>query len=335
MAKVDRSGVASAPGTAKGPAMDITGWGTSRIPDLSGRTAMVTGANSGIGLHAAIGLAGHGARVLLGCRNRSRAEEATARCRRVATGAEPTVVEIDMSDLASVRRAGAQVAEMTDHVDILVNNAGIMAVPRMLSVDGFEMQLATNHLGHFALTASILPLLLAGDATRVVNVSSLLASRARTIALDDLQGERSYDGWGAYHQSKLANLLFTVELDRRARAAGWGLQSLVAHPGLASTRLVANGPAAWAPAASRINLQLGTRLVGQSPAHGALPLLRAATDPDAVGGTYYGPRGPAHLRGRPIVHRMPAPARDPELARRLWAASVDLTGADFGGTLVP
>jgi NAD(P)-dependent dehydrogenase (short-subunit alcohol dehydrogenase family) len=315
--------------------MDVTGWAPSRIPDLSGRTAVITGANSGIGLHAAIELAGHGARVILGCRNRSRAEEAAARCRRAATGAGPLIVEIDLSELASVRRAGAQVAEMTRQVDILVNNAGIMAVPRMLSVDGFEMQLATNHLGHFAFTASILPLLLAGDATRVVNVSSLLASRAATIDLDDLQGERSYDGWGAYHQSKLANLLFTTELERRARAAGWGLESLAAHPGLAATRLVANGPAAWAPAAARINLQLGTRLIGQSPAHGALPLLRAATDPDAVGGSYYGPRGPAHLRGRPILQGMPAPARDPELAQRLWAASVELTRADFGGTLRP
>jgi NAD(P)-dependent dehydrogenase (short-subunit alcohol dehydrogenase family) len=315
--------------------MDVTGWGASRIPDLTGRTAVITGANSGIGLHAAIGLAGHGARVILGCRDRSRAEEAAGRCQQAATGAEPLILEIDLSDLTSVRRAGARVAEMTDQVDILINNAGIMAIPRMLSVDGFEMQLATNHLGHFALTASILPLLCAGDAARVVNVSSLLASRARTIDLADLQGEHSYDGWGAYHQSKLANLLFTVELERRARSAGWGLLSLAAHPGLASTRLVANGPAAWAPVGARINLQLGTRLVGQSAAHGALPSLRAATDPDAVGGSYYGPRGPAHLRGRPVVQGLPGPARDPKLARRLWAASVDLTGADFGGTLVP
>jgi NAD(P)-dependent dehydrogenase (short-subunit alcohol dehydrogenase family) len=222
------------------------------------------------------------------------------------------------------------VARRRRPVDILVNNAGVMALPRQVTVDGYERQFATNHLGHFALTGGLLPALRRQPGARVVTVSSAVAHVGR-IDFDDLQGERRYWRWVAYAQSKLANLLFAFELDRRAVAAGASLVSVAAHPGFAATNLQAASPRRqghrWRAAA----VGFGARLVGQSAANGALPLLYAATAPGVRGGDYYGPSGPTSMRGHPGMVAPPRRALDPELAARLWAASEALTGVAIDG----
>ena len=217
-------------------------WTAQEIPSQAGRTALVTGANSGIGFQAAIELARHGAHVLLGVRNAAKGAEALARLQREAPGASAEVVALDMASLASIHAFAASFAGRGAALDLLINNAGVMALPtRELTEDGFERQFGTNHLGHFALTGLLWPHLLSAPAPRVVTVSSL-AHRTAQIEFDNLQGEKHYDGWPAYNQSKLANLMFARELDRRARAAGSRLLSLPVHPGVSITNIFANGP---------------------------------------------------------------------------------------------
>ncbi|MHB1536136.1 MAG: oxidoreductase [Acidimicrobiales bacterium] len=310
----------------------MTRWDASDMPDLTGRVALVTGANSGLGLHTSVALAHHGARVVLACRNPARASAAEAAVSAAASGPAPVAMALDLSDLQSVADLADQVAARFDHLDLLINNAGVMALPPMRSADGFELQFATNHLGHFALTARLAALMeTAANKTpgpRVVTVSSIMARRSG-IRFDDLQGEGHYDPWQAYGQSKRANLLFAFELDRRARSAGMALRSVAAHPGWSATRLSANGPGATAGPLGRSVLELANRTLAQPGKRGALPILYAATGSDITGGDYTGPAGPLQLRGAPTRVRGPRGAYDLEVARRLWQVSEELTGVGF------
>ena len=296
-------------------------WTANDVPDQSGRTALVTGANSGLGLHTSIGLARRGARVLMGCRDAGRAEQALRRVRAQAPGALVEVVPLDLASLASVERAAADVADRVPQLDVLVDNAGVMAVPRSTTADGFETQLGTNHLGHFALTGRLLPLLLAASAPRVVVVSST-AHRMGAIDLADLQSERSYSRWGAYGQSKLANLLFARELDRRARATS--LTVAAAHPGYAATHLQSGQGSALLEGFMKV----GNAVIAQSDEAGARPSLYAATMPDVRGDDYFGPHL-GELRGYPKRVGRSRAARDDTTARRLWQVSEELTGVSY------
>jgi NAD(P)-dependent dehydrogenase (short-subunit alcohol dehydrogenase family) len=284
-------------------------WTAADLPDLHGRTAIVTGANSGIGRVAARELARAGASVTLAVRDTAKGGAAAG-----AMTGDVTVRLLDLADLASVRGF----AEATEgSVDLLVDNAGIMATPEQRTADGFELQIGTNHLGHFALTNLLLPRI----TGRVVVVSSDL-HRSGTIDLEDLNGERRpYNAWAAYSQSKLANLLFVLELERRLTAAGSDVRAIAAHPGYAATNLQ-GGTGSWI---SNLAGAIGNRLVAQSDTMGALPTLYAATA-DIPGGTYIGPDGFRNLRGHPTVNAPAPQALDTETARRLWDLSEQLTG---------
>ena len=300
-------------------------WTSSDIPDLAGRSAVVTGANSGLGLEVARELARHGAAVVLACRDLGKGERALEAVRGTATGPEPELARLDLADLASVADFAAVHGEShPEGLDLLVNNAGIMAAPRAITPDGFEAQLGTNHLGHFALTGRLLPVLLRRPRPRVVTVSSV-AHRMGRIDFDDLHGARHYRRWRAYGQSKLANLLFALELDRRAREARTPLVSAAAHPGYAATNLQTSSP----PAHEALAMRLLNPLIAQSAAMGALPVLFAATVDDLPGGTYIGPDGPGEARGHPRPVSPSRRAEDPEVARRLWDVSERLTGVSF------
>ena len=296
-------------------------WSAADVPDQSGRVAMVTGANSGLGLHTSIALARKGARVLMACRDAGRAQAALHRVRADAPGATVELVTLDLASLASVEAAATEVAGRTPTLDLLVDNAGVMATPRSATADGFELQLGTNHLGHFALTGRLLPLLLAAPAARVVVVSSG-AHRTGRIAFDDLQSERSYSRWGAYGQSKLANLLFARELDRRAAATP--LLVAAAHPGYAATHLQ-SGQGSFLLEAF---MKVGNAVLAQSDEAGAMPSLYAATMPDVRRGDYWGPTL-AEIRGAPKRVGRSGAAQDDTAARRLWDESERLTGVTY------
>jgi NAD(P)-dependent dehydrogenase (short-subunit alcohol dehydrogenase family) len=301
------------------------GWTAADIPDLTGRRAVVTGASSGLGLETARRLAAHGAHVVMTSRDPARGDQAVRRVLADVPHASVRPAELDLADMASVRALAAALGE--EPLDLLVNNAGVMAVPPRHTLDGFELQMGTNHLGHFALTGLLLPALLARPGARVVTVSSFL-HRFGALDLTDLMSERSYDPWRAYSGSKLANLLFVRELHSQARRVGADLVSVGAHPGYARTNLVAAGPAGGRRVTGAL-LRAGTVLVGQSARSGALPQLRAATDPEVRSGEYYGPRGPGEQRGLPKRVRTSANARDDRTAGLLWAESVRLTGVTF------
>ncbi len=303
-------------------------WTPDDMPDLTGRTAVVTGANSGIGLHTARELARHGAHVVLACRSPERGEQALQRVAATAAGPAPRLGLLDLASLASVRAFAADVRESEGGVDVLVNNAGVMALPLRRTADGFEMQLGTNHLGHFALTGLLLPALLARPGARVVTVSSTMHKTGK-IDFDDLGSERSYGKWTAYGQSKLANLLFALELDRRARAAGVDLTSVAAHPGYAATNLQTSGPRMAGNRVMEALSGLANLLVAQSDEAGAWPSLCAATAPDVRGGEYFGPDRLFESRGHPTRVRPSSAARDEATARRLWEVSTELTGVPY------
>jgi NAD(P)-dependent dehydrogenase (short-subunit alcohol dehydrogenase family) len=306
-------------------------WAAAGMPGQHGRTALVTGANSGIGFHVALELARHGAVVLLGCRSAARGGAARSAILRQLPGAAVELALVDLADLDSVARLAGEVAGRAGGLDLLINNAGVMAAPRrQTTAQGVELQFGTNHLGHFALTMRLLRALLARPGSRVVTVSSLV-HRFGSIRLDDLQGERGYGRWRAYSQSKLANALFTVELDRRLRAAGAATISTGAHPGYSRTALLYSGPNLGGGGLFARVMGLAASFTGQPAAQGALPVLRAATDPCACGGDYYGPGGPGQLRGAPRKVRYSRAARDERLASRLWQASETLTGVTFPG----
>lgn len=302
-------------------------WTVEQIPSQAGKVALVTGANSGIGYQAALELARHGAHVLLGCRNEAKGRAALERLLREAPGSSAEVVQLDMASLASIRAFAAAFIGRGIAMDLLINNAGVMALPkRELTEDGFERQFGTNHLGHFALTGLLLPALLAAPAPRVVTVASL-AHRNGKIEFDNLQRERGYEGWDAYNASKLANILFAKELDRRARAAHSRLLSLAVHPGVSTTSIFANGPGTMNLKA--IMVKLLAPVMMQNDEAGALPTLYAATSLDAHGGEYIGPDGFGELKGSPVVVQPRPQALDVAAGERLWAVSEELTGVHY------
>ena len=298
------------------------GWTIKDIPDQRGRVALVTGANSGLGLETTLALLKSGATVLMACRSRRKGEAARAELLKLgASGVD--LIDLDLSDLNSVDACCREVQSRYDRLDLLINNAGLMAPPRLLSKQGLEMQFAVNHLGHFALTASLLPLMEGRDQARVVTVTSGAQYFGR-MAWNDLNGEQRYDRWGAYSQSKLANVLFALNLNRRLEEAGSTVRSLAAHPGMARTNLQSlsvESSGAWQEA-------LAYRLMDplfQSAAQGALPQLRAATDPQAKGGEQYAPGQFGGLRGAPTQQPVAPAARKQEQQARLWSVSEQLT----------
>lgn len=304
----------------------MTRWTTRDIPDQQGRVAVVTGANSGLGFHTALELARHRATVVLACRDEVRGREAVANIVAEVPDARTNLHLVDMADLASIRTFADGIQASYPSVDLLINNAGVMAIPRRETADGFEMQFGTNHLGHFALTGLLLPLMVRQDGARVVTVSST-AHKAGSMSFDDIMHERSYSRWKTYSDSKLANLLFAFELQRRLAAVDAPLISVAAHPGTASTNLVKPG-SAGNPLKQTI-MTLGVRVIGQSDAQGALPQLYAATSPEVRGGEYYGPNGFMENRGYPKRVDSTSASKQTESAARLWALSEDLTGVTY------
>ncbi|MGQ0844554.1 MAG: SDR family NAD(P)-dependent oxidoreductase [Sporichthyaceae bacterium] len=300
-----------------------TKWSAADMPSQRGRVAVVTGANTGLGFDTARMLAEKGATVVLAVRDLEKGKQAAARMAQTAPGATVCVQRLDLGSLASVREAAAELKAAYPAVDLLINNAGVMYPPRQTTPDGFELALGTNHLGHFALTGLLLDAMLPVPGSRVVTVASLAHRVRATIHFDDLQLERSFDRVGAYGQSKLANLLFTYELQRRLAPRG-NTVALAAHPGFSQTELLRNSPAILRALA----VPLGP-LLAQDAARGALPTLRAAVDPAALGGQYFGPDGLGELRGGPKVVASSAQSHDLGLQRRLWAVSEELTGVRF------
>ena len=302
-------------------------WSEANIPDLTDRVIMVTGANSGIGYEAARAFAQHGAHVVLACRNRVKADAAVADIRASAADPSVEVLEVDLGDLDSVASAAKQFLSDHDRLDILVNNAGLMALPHQRTAQGFEMQFGVNHLAPFALTGHLLERLLATSGSRVVAVSST-GHRPGKIHFDDLQLEKNYGPWRAYFQSKLANLLFTYELQRKLAAAGSSTIATAAHPGGARTNLGNENPGGIVNTAAHVLHPLINQVM-QPAAMGALPTMRAAVDPAAVGGEYYGPDGLGEQRGYAKRVDSTKRSKDLETARRLWTVSEELTGVRY------
>lgn len=300
-----------------------TKWTAADVPDQEGRVAVITGANTGIGYQAAAVLAGKGAHVVLAVRNTDKGRAAAERIRAGLPHADVSVRELDLTSLDSIRAASDELRADYPRIDLLVNNAGVMMTDKGTTKDGFELQLGTNHLGHFALTGQLLDNLLPVEGSRVVTISSG-AHRFGRMNFDDLQSERGYNRVTAYGQSKLANLLFTYELDRRLSAKGAPTIAVAAHPGGSDTELTRN---LWPVLRQPIQLVWG--LLAQSAEMGALPTLRAATDPDVRGGQYYGPDGIGEQRGHPKLVQSSARSHDAAAQRRLWSVSEELTGVTF------
>lgn len=294
------------------------------MPSLDGQTWVVTGANSGLGLETTKALAARGAAVVMACRDPQRAQAAADEVKKAVPGARLELSSLDLASLASIERFAAELARTHPVIDGLINNAGIMAIPRRTTADGFEMQLGINHLGHFALSMRLLPLLERARAPRLVNVASG-AHRMGTMRFDDLMSEKSYSAWGAYGQSKLANLLFTYELSRRLGAAGKKTLAVAAHPGYAATNLQGVGPEMSGSKVWRWIMNASNALFAQTAEMGALPTLYAATAPDVKTGEYYGPDGFKEMKGYPKRCGSSAKSRDLTSAQQLWTVSEQLT----------
>ncbi|MDP3155938.1 MAG: oxidoreductase [Archangium sp.] len=303
-------------------------WTLEAMPSLEGQVWVVTGANSGLGLETVKGLAARGAAVLMACRDPQRAEAAADEVRRGAPNAKLELESLDLASLKSIEAFAARLANAHPVVDGLINNAGIMAIPRRTTADGFEMQLGTNHLGHYALTLRVLPLLEAAKAPRVISVAST-AHRMGTMNFDDLMGEKSYSPWSAYGQSKLANLLFTYELHRKLSAAGKRTIAVAAHPGYAATNLQGVGAKMTGSKLSAWFMNVGNSVMAQSATMGALPTLYAATVSEVKGGEYFGPDGFMELKGHPRRCDSNTKSKDLVAAQKLWEASETLTGVRF------
>lgn len=304
-------------------------WTEKDVPDESGRIAIVTGSNTGLGYDTARVLAARGARVVMAVRDTAKGEQAAARIRRLSGAADVTVHKLDLGSLASVRTAAAELAAAYPRIDLLINNAGVMYPPKQTTADDFELQFGTNHLGHFALTGLLLNNLLNVEGSRVVTVASIAHTIRAKIDFSDLQWEsRRYDRVAAYGQSKLANLMFTYDLQRRlaaaAKTSGAKTIAVAAHPGVAATELVRHVPGASLPGVS----WLSGRLLNTSEL-GALPTLRAATDPAVRGGQYYGPDGFKELRGYPVLVTSSAQSNDTAVQERLWSMSEELTDVTY------
>ncbi len=303
--------------------MPNSSWTTADIADLTGRTAIVTGANTGLGLETAAELAAHGARTVLAVRSTDKGRAALAKILERHPDAEVSVQELDLSDLSSVRAGATELLGSHERIDLLINNAGVMYTAKSTTADGFELQMGTNHLGHFALTGLLLPRLLDTAGSRIVSVSSVGHKIRSKIDVDQLATTDGYDRISAYGRSKLANLLFTYELQRRLASAGASTVALAAHPGVSETELTRHLPkfVQW----SSVLL----RPLVQDAAHGALPTLRAAVDPTALGGQYYGPDGIGETRGAPEIVTSSARSHDEVLQRDLWEKSTELTGVTY------
>ncbi|AQS88028.1 oxidoreductase [Neoasaia chiangmaiensis NBRC 101099] len=312
-------------------------WRLDRMPRLEEQVAVITGATGGLGFETARGLAERGARTILTGRNPTKGEAALHRLRALVPNADVQFLPLDLASLASVAAFVRSLNDKAPQVDILINNAGVMGPARRLATkDGFELQFGTNHLGHFALTGQLLTRLTQGHGL-VVTVASLAAWKGK-LPFDDLNAQRHYSAFGRYRQSKLANLSFALELDRRARAHGGRIHSRAAHPGWAMSDIIANS-AALGSGKGRAQQILRTvqktvgsavfRTLGQDVAHGAEPLLYAALSPNALDGGYYGPQGRGERRGPPGPAPIPPDASDPGLAKRLWDASERLTGVSY------
>lgn len=303
-------------------------WTEDDIPDQSGRVALVTGANSGLGFETARALAQHGAHVVMACRNAAKAADAERRINALEPSGSVEVLLTDMADLDSIAGSVAQFAAAHDRLDLLVNNAGIMATPKGQTAQGFEQQLGVNHLGHFALTAPLLPLLFAaGEGSRIVSVSSN-AHKFGTMNFGDLMSDKRYSPWGAYGQSKLANLLFTAELQRRLVAGGHPTIAVAAHPGGSRTELGKESAGGIVSTMFRVMRPVMNATMSQSAAMGALPQLHAGVAAGVVGDDYYGPDGIGEMRGHPRKVGRTAKAKSTEDAARLWDVSLELTAAD-------
>ena len=310
----------------------MTDWTIADIPSQAGNTAVITGATGGLGFETALALAGAGASVVLTGRNDAKGRQAIEKIRSRFPDAKISYETLDLASLASVADFAARFAAVHGSLDLLINNAGVMALPkRQTTADGFEMQFGTNYLGHYALTARLLPLLRRGHQPRVVNLSSL-AHRSGRIDFDDLQGAKSYNPFKAYCQSKLAMLIFAFELQRRSDAAGWGLISNAAHPGFARTDLMANGPGT--EGLMGLFGKMLQPFASHSAAAGALPTLFAATSPAAKAAGYYGPNGFYEMKGPPSPAKIMPRAKDAAVNARLWDVSAALTGVTFGQVAV-
>ena len=304
-------------------------WTPNEIPDLTGKRALVTGVTGGLGEQTALELARRGAEVIMAARSEERLSGVVEGIRRTLPTASLVPLVMDLAELDSVRRAAAEAASYGP-LDILVNNAGVMATPEMRTKDGFELQFGTNHLGHFALTGLLLPQLASAESARVVTVASHVPRMARRVRLDDPRVDRGhYRKWGAYFESKLANLLFAFELDRRVKKAGLKISSLAAHPGYASTNLMNAGLNMHGNKADGVIIVAVSRMLGQSSAAGAWPSLMAATMKSLPGGSYAGPGGVGEMNGPPKVVRPPRPARDEQMAADLWSLSEQATGVSY------
>jgi NAD(P)-dependent dehydrogenase (short-subunit alcohol dehydrogenase family) len=307
-------------------------WTAAQVPDLTGKIAVVTGANSGIGFETARQLARHGAQVIMACRDRTKGEAA---CRRICAETPNAALEVAVLDLASLASARAFAAAFTRRrtpLDLLINNAGVMAIPYRQTADGFETQFGTNHLGHFALTGLLLEALLTAPAARIVTVSSD-AHKLGRMDFANLNWQRSYTRWGAYGRSKLANLLFAYELQRKLAAAQARAISVAVHPGYAATNLQLVGLEMSPLRGLTGTVRVLNRLAAQSAAMGSLPTLYAATAPDVQGGDYVGPGGFAKMRGYPIKTRSNPASYDPALAAQLWAVSEEQTGVSYAALI--
>jgi NAD(P)-dependent dehydrogenase (short-subunit alcohol dehydrogenase family) len=301
-------------------------WTVADIPPQTGKTAIVTGANSGLGFETALALARAGATVVMASRSESKGHAAVDRVKAKYSGAKVVFMGLDLASLASVRDFAAQINATLGSLDMLINNAGVMALlNRQVTQDGFEMQIGVNYLGHFALAALLLPLLRQSKKPRVVQLSSIAHKRG-AINLDDLNSERNYKPWPVYSQSKLAMLIFALELQRRSDRAGWGILSTAAHPGFSRTALIENGPG---PGLMATASAIFAPLVSQSAAAGALGTLMAATWPQVSPGGYYGPQGFQDLKGPPGPAQIMPQAKDQTVAKKLWDLSEALTGISF------
>ena len=303
-------------------------WTSKDIPDLKGKTAVVTGATSGLGYHASLELARKGAHVIMASRNTTRAQAALQRMLVQVPWASLDVMTLDLASLASIRSFAKTFLSKYPQLHIQINNAGVMAIPQRRTADGFEMQFGTNHLGHFALTGLLLKTICSTPGSRIVTVSSMM-HMAGVINFNDLMGEHRYDTWGAYSQSKLANLLFAYELQRKLDERQSATLSLAAHPGYAATNLQFVGPDMTGSVLQRWMIGMGNFLFAQSAARGALPELYAATAPHVEGGAYIGPDGWGGSRGYPTVVKSNARSHDRAVAQRLWQVSEQLTGVIY------
>ncbi|WP_300354932.1 SDR family oxidoreductase [Fluviicola sp.] len=301
-------------------------WTVSDIPHRNEGLAVVTGSTEGVGYQDALALSAAGWNVIMMGRNAQKGAESIARIHQINPKAKVSFEKIDLADLSSIKAFAERMASKGQAIDLLINNAGVMTPPkRLVTTDGFELQFGTNHIGHFALTAQLLPLLRQSPEARVVSVSSV-ANRAGQINFDDLQSESSYTPMKAYGQAKLANLMFALELQRQSEKHGWGIKSIAAHPGVSRTNLLITGAGRWSFAGI---MRTFFPFLFQPPAQGALPTLYAATSPDAAGGSYYGPNKMGETRGFPSIAKIPAQATDLTVSLKLWEVSQQLAKVEF------